>query len=84
MSTSRRSGTVVNTVQCQEGEGVIHEEGEGTCRLYVGGVTGEATGLLVQGSVTSILSTTGNHQCNDIIPLMCCIVQRFQQWCSGQ
>lgn len=37
MSTRRRSGTVVNITT---GEGIIHEEGEGTCQLYVGGVTG--------------------------------------------
>lgn len=83
MSTRRRSGTVVNTVQCQEGEG-IHKEGEGTSQLCVGAVTGEVTGPLVHGSVTSVLSTTGSHRWNDIIPLMCCIVQRLLQWCSGQ
>lgn len=72
MSTRRRSGTVVNTVQCQEGEGITHEEG---------GVTGEVTGPLVQGSVTSEYN---RKPAADIIPLMCFIVQRLQQCCSGQ
>lgn len=78
----RRSGTVVNTVQCQEGEAspMTREKG-----LRVCGRCDWSADRSAHARLCAFYSKyKGNHQWNDTIPLMCSVVQRLQQWCSGQ
>lgn len=81
MSTRRRNGTVRDKVQCQDGEGIIHAEGEGTPRLCVGDVTREVTRRLC----AFILSTPGSHQCCDVISIDKCSKRFSDPWegCSS-